>query len=207
MSAIEGMPGQEFVGALIGDAARRSSWRDVVAALARESRTGGPLEGWLFHGTSGAEAESIAAEGLRTTDVLLRDEDGQYWTDGTHWATAWIAAFYAEDRIESTGDPDLPLALVAARLSDIGAEGVLAQDEQSLDAPIVSRLGETLEGVAATYERALADGQEPWRASLAATGSLVCLSPVGPERLAVIRGLSDVARLLESAAAPGAPAP
>jgi len=110
--------------------------------------------------------------------------------------------FYAEDRCEADEDPDLPLALVAARLDDIAASGPLGLDEQSAECPIETRLGRGFDEIWGALERSERD----WKASYDILGSFVCLGSVDPDKLRVIGGLDDLAALVAEVADIPAPA-
>lgn len=188
------------VGAWRSDALR-PDWVALVRALHEASRPGGPLDGWLFHGTTEAMAASIAEDGMRTTSVEMHDPDTDQWWEasGTYWATAVIAALYAEDRAHGIEDSTLPLAIVAVRREDLELEGELAADLGSIEWPLASWTGRDDDAV-----------RDEWQASgrtaddcLGLVGTLVCLGPVGPDPLVVLRRAADMDRLLAISAQPG----
>jgi len=187
------------IGELIGDEGRRRDWRAFVAALHEVASPGGPLEGWLFHGTCAGCAGLIADEGVTTTDCLVPDADGAWtWDQGTHWGTPKVAAFYAEDRIESRDDPGLELAIVAARVSDLVPCGPFATDGQTIDCPLYTRLERPAVGTDACWEAS----DKGWEACLDAFGTVVVLGPVGPWDLEVLRCAGDVEALVAAASLP-----
>lgn len=189
------------IGTLITNADRKAEWRDFVLALHEAAAPGGALEGWLFHGTSSARAKKIARQGVTTTAALAQDAEGGEWTwtDGTHWGHPKVAAFYAEDLIESTGRTSLQLAIVACRIDDLGACGPFATDGQTIDCPLYTRLGR--KGVETD---ALWDASDKgWRACLDVLGTLLVLGPVGPDEIRILRSSADLERLcLETGPAP-----
>jgi hypothetical protein len=193
------------IGSLIEDPARKSDWRAFVAALHEAWSPGGPLEGWLFHGTSEDRARSIAEDGVTTTESLFREDgatghDDWHWTDGTHWGIPKVAAFYAEDRIESTEDPDLELAIVAARVADLEECGTFSADGQTIDCPLHTRLGRPEAETETLWDASAQD----WKACLSVLGTLLVLGPVGPDEVRILRCAADVEELAR-AAGPGAP--
>src|SRR3546814_18430074 len=40
---------------------------------------------------------------------------------GTYWATPWLAAYYAEDEIDGSGDPDTEIGFVAIQIVEGGS--------------------------------------------------------------------------------------
>lgn len=168
----------------------------MIAVLVDAAKPDGPLAGWLFHGTSTTAAIDIGSDGVRPTAVLQREHGTWSWTEGTYWAIPAVAAFYAEDRCEETDDDPV---LVAVRLDDLRSLGDLVIDEQSLDCPIVSRLGKTDEEVEAEWHRLQAEPSIlPWQASLAATGSLVCLGEVPADRIVMLQTAEDLQIMLDA---------
>jgi len=196
-------PDDAWIGTLIADPVRQADWRAFVAALHEAARAGGPLEGWLFHGTSASRARKIAREGVITSESLARADgmtghEDWFWTAGTHWGHPKVAAFYAEDLIESSGRSKLDLAIVAVPLSELEASGPFSADGQSIDCPLYTRLGRTQAETDALWDSSKQDSQ----ASLAVLGSLLVLGPVGPEALRVLRSAADVEDLVREASAP-----
>jgi hypothetical protein len=199
-------PAADKIGHLITDPGIRASWLNLVSTLYRLSRPGEILHEFLFHGTTAERAESIKTRGVDATEVLMRDDNGQWWTKGTYWARPEIAAYYAEDYLQGADGQNIGLAILAIRRSDITTYGELVQDEQSLDWPICSRLGHDAATCHMIWQRE-SKRQSRWEASIAATGSLVCLGPVGPEHLVILHDLADLQQLmaqLNPGRAPGA---
>jgi hypothetical protein len=197
-------PGVERVGELIGDPEARRRWVELALALRAAAGPGGPLEGrYLFHGCSARTAASIAASGFSRGSVCLPGPDSEecQFGPGVHLAEPWIACFYAEDRIESTDDPSLELAVVAVPFSKLDRWALIA-DLQSVDCPLTSRLGATLGDIAAAWE----GSDQTWRDCLRIFGSVAYLRRPGPEGLRVVREAADVDRLVSEATAPD-PAP
>jgi len=97
-------PGAEWVGRQIGAEDARRAWLRLVLAVHDASRPGGPLDGWVFHGTSKADALAMAEDGMDARGVMMRTPgtDETWWTEGTYWATAWIAAFTGEVKASDT---------------------------------------------------------------------------------------------------------
>lgn len=191
-----GLP--EIVGRNIPDAARRTRWRALVHALNAAAVPGGPLDGWTFHGAAGHSLESIENDGLHATEVMMRDGDEQWWTAGTYWATPRVAAWYAEDTAEGMDPPDWDFGIVAARIADVAECGQLAPDEQTIDSPIASVIGRDAESLYAEWE---ADPRREWTEAYRIYESFVCLGPVGPDALCVIRSEKDLEAVIAAAAA------
>ena len=184
------------IGRLIDDPHRRRSWQKFVEALHEAATPGGPLEGWLFHGAAAATAERILCEGMKTTHaVVAHPSKPDRWLDrkGVHWGVPAVAAFYAEDRIESTGDPDLDLAIVGVRLSDLEDLGRLAVDGQTLDCPLASRIGRSETEIYALWDASAKD----WRACLDLYGTVVALTPVPARHLRMLKSTEDVLAMIE----------
>jgi len=199
------MSGDDHIGNLIEDAAKREQWRAFVLALHEAAQPGGPLHGWAFHGTDQYTAGIIRIQGVTTTHAVAQVEMGGPWieTDGTHWGTPKVAAFYAEDLIEKHGDPDLDLCVVAVRISDLEGWGEFAVDGQTLDCPLATRLGRSEEEVFRQWEESAQD----WQACWDVMGTLLVLAPVGHEDLHVLNGTDDLERLIQVVRENAAPAP
>lgn len=196
MHELPDLPGAKSVGRLIRADGARKSWLQLVITLHMMSRPGYPLEGWLFHGTSLPEARSIVSDGMQTTEALL-DPPGGKWGEyngdylrkrGTFWASAWVAAFYAEDRIESLEDPDLPLALIAVRRDVLAASGPLHPDICSVEVPLDSRLGMSNKEVVDRWLKSKRDAS----ACFDIVQSLVCLGVPPKQEIALLASLDDV---------------
>jgi len=189
----------DVIGQLVEPADARRRWRELVFALHEAAAPGGPLEDWAFHGTTSDAARWIERDGVAATHAVV-DEDGcSYRTEATHWATPKVAAFYAEDRIESFQDPRVELAIVAASMETLEEHGRFAADANSVDGPIVSRMALTEHEAYDRWEHS----PKGWRDCLAAFESFLVLGPVGPEAVRVIRGLDDLNALIaETALAP-----
>ena len=199
-------PDDARIGELIGDPARRALWRETVAALHEAAQPGGPLEGWLFHGTCEEHARAIAEEGVTTTYAVARmdyetGDDDWAETEGTHWGIPKVAAFYAEDLIESKDDPSLDLAIVAVRIDDLMECGDFCADGQTVDCPLYTRLGRTEAETDALWNASLKDTE----ACLAVHGTLLVLGPVPAGDVRILRSAADVEELAREMAA--APAP
>jgi hypothetical protein len=199
----EHYPGRIRVGESMTDPGRRECWVSLVDEMVRLHR--GPLSGYAFHGTTAAVADLVEELGVTTTRVWAFDEDVRTAMEGTYWATPAIAAFYAEDRIESEDDPDLDLAFIVVSLDDLATQGDFMQDEGSLESPIVTRLGRSHEDILAAYEALSGKECDPWKASLETTGSFVCLGEVEPSIVHVVRNANDLTTMLANL--PGSPAP
>ena len=187
--AIRVRNGIAAIGRLIEDPARRRRWIAFIERLHDLASPGERLEGWVFHGTERSRATSIRFFGMETTVACVngsgRAADRWRWTRGSHWGTAAVAAFYAEDLSESL-ECQILFSIVAVRLDDLVRHGSLRADGQSIDCPLWTRLG--IDNT--SDEHALAsrwDGsRKDWRASMDYTGSLVCLAPVPPSVLTVL---------------------
>ncbi len=191
---------EERIGALMTDPARRADWRAFVAALHEAAAPGGPLEGWLFHGTTADVASMVQWEGVTTTEALAQSPDGGWtWTEGTHWGNPKVAAFYAEDRIETFDDPDLDLAILAVRVGDLETCGDFSVDGQTIDCPVYTRLGRPDHETDRMWDASAKD----WNACLSVFGTLLVLGPVPPGASHLLASAADVAEL-SAGCAPGA---
>ncbi len=178
------------VGMNIADPDARGSWRAFVAALDHAARPGGPLEGYLFHGTDADVAALVAYEGVTTT-FAIAGQDGCaafHETEGTHWGTPKVAAFYAEDLIERHDDPGLELAILAVRVADLEGCGRFATDGQTIDCPLHTRLDRDPAATDAAWDASAKD----WRACLDVLGTLLVLGPVPSGDVRALHGLSDL---------------
>jgi len=147
-------------------------WRMTVLAATDAAKEGGPLEGFLFHGTDDLTADGLAASGFRARSC---------------WAIPEIAGIYARGRAYFR---DSRPALVAVRLSDLPQDG-LHYDERAIEDPVgrpytqVRRIWEEWGGY-----------RGGWRACLEATGSILMTDPVGPELIVgIIRSKDDLGNL------------
>lgn len=188
------------LGENLRDPKRRAAWQELVERLHELSQEGGPLHGYAFHGTDLESARWIEDEGVQTGACHAQVERDGPWivTEGSHWATARVAAFYAEDRIEATEDPDLEIAIIAARIEDIAECGVLAVDGQTLDMPVDSRLRLDEDAIRPAWESSAQD----WRACWEIMETLLVLGSVPADKVHVLRSLDDVARLEAPAPSP-----
>lgn len=183
------------IGRLIAAPVYRREWRDFVLGLHEAALPGGPLDGWVFHGAAAATCGKIAREGMRATHAVVNSERSpDRWREvkGCHFGKPAVAAFFAEDRIESTDDPDLRLGILAVRLEDLSDLGRIAADGQMLDCPLTSRLGRSEEEIYALWD-ASAKG---WRDCLDIYGAVVVLSGVPADRMTVLTCRADVAQLV-----------
>lgn len=188
---------EELIGALIEDPVRKADWRSFVAALHEAAAPGGPLDGWLFHGTTADVASLVQYEGVTTTEALCQTRGGNWkWTEGTHWGIPKVAAFYAEDRIESFDDPDLDLAILAVRTADLEECGRFSADGQTVDCPVYTRLGRP----DAETDRMWDASAKDWKACLEAFGTLLVLGAVPPGLSHTLTSADDVAQLAETCA-------
>lgn len=188
------------LGENLRDPLRRAAWQELVERLHEFSQEGGPLHGYAFHGTDIEAARWIAEEGVQAGACHAQVVSDGPWlaTEGTHWATARVAAFYAEDRIEATENPELGIAIVAARIDDIAECGALAVDGQTLDMPVDTRLRLGEDGVWPAWEASVQD----WRACWEIMETLLVLGSVPAEKVSVIADLEDVERLLAKVSSP-----
>lgn len=160
------------------------------------------MDGWVFHGTSAARAERILSEGMRTTFAIANDRGAGQWREcaATHWGTPAVAAFYAEDLIESLEDPHLELALIAARLDDLRSLGPMAADGQTLDCPLLSRLERPEHEILSAWDAS----DMGWEACRELYGTFVLLSPVPGGLMQRLGSPGDVEELADAyVAAPG----
>ena len=181
-------------GQLISDLQRRRDWINLVQSLQVASETqGGPLEGWVFHGTDDIAGKSIALEGLHKSAAITSD-NGCDWQEaqGVHFATANVAAFFAEDRIESLSSPEIGLVIWGAPLQALSELGALVADGQMLDCPIYSRIKADQQEAHMLWDASPRD----WQACLRIFETIVVLGDVPAERLVAFRHMRDVALFL-----------
>jgi len=140
----DGLPLPRWVGYSARTPQAWADWRLMVHDLAEATKPGGPMEGWLFHGTSSSRGQAIMEDGMEPTEVLRRDEDGQYLSQGSFWGTALTAAWYAEDTLLNRADGTEWPVIVAVHPSSLDDEGELVADEATLDFPdlLIRELGE-----------------------------------------------------------------
>lgn len=183
-------------GQLIRDPARRQTWLELVRALQEASeQPGGPLTGWVFHGTAAAAADSIALEGMDTTDAIASTRPGVWSnTEGCHFGSANVAAFFAEDLIESTENPDLELAILGVPLERLKACGEFAADGQMIDCPLYSRLRTSESEVYAALE----GPHLSWDACWDLLETVLVLGPVPADLFVHFRSTEDLQRHLQS---------
>lgn len=180
----------DVVGQLIEDVARRHAWIELVHALQLASETiGGPLEGWVFHGTDGLAAQAIEVEGLRRSYAIISTHSDEWdESQGVHFGSANVAAFFAEDRIESLEDAEIELVIFGAPLSAIQNIGTLAPDAQMLDCPLYSRLKVSTENIDSQWM----NSTKGWQAGLQLLETVVVLNDVAPRILTSFRCVDDV---------------
>ncbi len=195
------------IGSLIGGKRRRSGWQAFVTALHEAARPNGPLDGWAFHGATARAAMSIMREGLSPSHAVVNGPeapDDWVTVEGTHWGTPAVAAFFAEDRIETYDDPRLSLAILAARIDDLAEHGDLVSDGQMLDCPLLSRLEVTEEALLADWEAS----DKGWRACWRNYGTIVVQGMgIPPGSMTMLRTEADVATLVARIAEDRAPTP
>lgn len=193
------LPIPDWVGYHATSAEAWKDWRLTISELVAASSPGGSLEGWLFHGTSSIKGDSILAEGVAPTEVLRRDEDGQFFDRGSFWGTALTAAWYAEDEVHvrQAGKFDAMPLLIAAPVPHLESEGELIADEATFDFPDMVLLGMSAD----EFHRRLDElGASPkWREGLALTGAVAVIHShaMNPACLLGIRSPSDAAALVE----------
>ena len=187
-------------GQLIENQARRQDWLELVLALQEASETkGGPLEGWVFHGTDGRAADVIAEHGLAaSTSVVSLQPDEWQETPGVHFASANVAAFFAEDRIESLASPGIELALFGVPLATLDQLGTLAPDGQMLDCPIYSRIKMQETTALVLWENSPKD----WTTFLNIFESVIVLEDVPAKHLVQFRHADDLSQFLEKMTTP-----
>lgn len=181
---------KEITGQLIQDSARRQEWFELVIALQVASEmAGGPLKGWVFHGTDGEASLGIEEEGILESIAYVPTTNGE-WEEskGVHFGTANVAAFFAEDRIESKEDPDIDMIIYGASLAALKNCGDLAVDGQMLDQPLSSRTRVSEKEVFTTWEASAKD----WKASLDVLETVVVLGVIPRELLTGFRSARDV---------------
>lgn len=187
------------IGSLIDDISRRQDWRDLVQAVHAARAAGGPLERWVFHGTDGVAARSVEDWGLRSSRALASTSYAEWEeTEGVHFGTPRVAAFFAEDRIESLEDPGIELVLFAAPLDSLAVFGEFAADGQMVDVPLCSRLCRT----EAQVDQDWSGSAQDWQACLRVLGTVIVLGDVPAAVLTPMRSKADLALLLETLSRP-----
>lgn len=191
---------REVTGQLITDPQRRERWFQLVHALQIASETkGGALEGWVFHGTDGIAAAGILEEGLLPSYALVQAKDGRWIeSEGVHFGSANIAAFYAEDRIESLEDPDIDLVIFGIARDQLAQYGQLAVDGQTIDCPIDSRLRMGGKNLFELWEASNQDAE----ACMEIFETTLVLGQIPASSLCVFRSVSDVQKLTGQAHSP-----
>lgn len=182
-----------ITGQLIMDPLRRQNWLQLVQALQDASEAGGPLSGWLFHGTDGDAADVIAIEGLNPTMATIVHSDNSWEeTRGVHFGTANVAAFFAEDRIESLDDRNIALSIFGAPINLLAACGEFAADSNMVECPLHSRIQIREEDVYETWDSSSRD----WKASLNILETLIVLGSVPSNYLVEFRRECDLNNFL-----------
>ena len=188
---------EDVTGQLISDPEYRSGWLELVRELQKASMPGGAMYGWAFHGTDDASAESIIRTGLKPSFSITLNEAGEWEEDvGVHFGTANVAAFFAEDRIESLDDSGIKLSLIGARLADLEHCGRLEADGQMIDCPIYTRLQRSELEV----NEALTQPAMSWNTCFELLETFVVRGAVPPDKLVEFKSVEDVRRYLEPAA-------
>lgn len=181
-------------GRLIPDARYRADWLALVQALQLASETpGGPLEGWVFHGTDSSRADEIASVGMESTTAHVPTDDGD-WDEqqGCHFGSANLAAFYAEDYLES--DSSLDLAIFAAPLDLLAQHGELTGDAMMVLYPVPGRMRlDTEQAIEQAWEASAKD----WQASLRILETVIVLGDIPRTSLVQLRHLDDLHTLLD----------
>jgi hypothetical protein len=188
---------KEVTGKLILDTESREDWLSLVRGLQLASETiDGPLSGWMFHGTDGYAAEEINMFGLLKSYAVVSTEKDEWFTaEGVHFGTANVAAFFAEDRIESTENDKLALSIFGVHLDTIAIFGTLCPDGQMIDCPLFSRLSST------ESEREILknwdESDKTWKNSLEIFETVIVLGDVSANVLVEFRKLKDLTDYLE----------
>lgn len=179
--------------------AEREHWREFVALLCEMSEPGGPLDGWLFHGTTSQRADGIMASGMEPTEVMLRIGGSFDYVGGSYWGRPLIAAGYAEDPERFEGHIENPISIVAIRLNDLSAECALAVDEPTLDFPVERLIGMTPEELEKKW--APRDPSADWLDSLEVLGSVAALhdDALSSERMLMFRRMNDIESFIAGA--------
>lgn len=190
----------DWVGACL-PAPVRDGWRSLVARLDALARVGGPLEGWVFHGTTAEKSFRIEESGMLPTEAMVRSGDDMWFDEGSFWGRPLVAAGYAEDVERMNLELDEPLAIVATRISDLEEMCDLGVDEATLDFPEerLTRLSqEELSRRWSALEASLAPRAPTWSDSYEIVGSFVAFheSALGPEGLFLLRNSADLESLL-----------
>lgn len=183
----------EHVGELIEDGPARESWCSFVQALEEATQEGRALEGWVFHGTGGKALSNIRRHGLKRFPAMVSTVPGTWDNDarGVHFGSPAIAAFFAEDKIESTGRQDVEMSIFGVHLRRLALCGDLAADGQMVDCPIPTRLA-VGDNAHDHWDQSARD----WRASLSILGSVVVLGAVPADFLVEIKNREDLDQLI-----------
>lgn len=164
---------------------------DILQAL----RASGVAEEFFFHGTSDQHLDAILKQVLLTTDVLMDDGEGEeYWAQGTYWATPRLAANYAIDTIlERDVDKITQPILVAVLREDLAEEGEFAPDQLTLEyPPRVLTLDMGSEDLVSEWRECK---RQDWESFFSVYKTLVCLGPVGSEKIVVLQSRECVNKL------------
>ena len=193
----DGLPLPDWVGYSAGTPQAWTEWRRMVHDLVDASAPGGPLEGWLFHGTCSSKGGSIMDDGMEPTGVMRRDVDGLYYTQGSFWGTALTAAWYAEDTLLNRADESEWPVILAAHASSLDEEGELAPDEATLDFPdlLIRELGQEEVG-----SRLASLGPSPgWQECLDETWAVVLIHShvVPPDGMLCMATPAEAAAVIE----------
>lgn len=163
--------------------------------ILQELRASGVAEEFFFHGTSDQHLDAILKQGLLTTDVLMDDGEGdKYWAQGTYWAKPRLATYYALDTAleRNAGKKDRPI-LIAVPRKALEEEGEFVPDYLTLEyPPILLTRGKARDDLEKAWEAA--DHQD-WESFFAIYETLVCLGPVGPEKLVILQSRECVNKL------------
>jgi hypothetical protein len=191
-----GRPFPADVGESIRGAEYRAQWIEIIQPLHEAAQPGGPLEGYLFHGCTQMTADSILAEGMDLTEVLLDDpshDDRHLEREGTFWASPSVAAFYAEDRVDAL-DGDIPLCLIAVPREALEAAGKWEPDIMSVYPCMSERLGRAEADLLAEWDASSKDAE----ASFRVFESVAVLGAPKVADMTVIRDLDDAMEFLRA---------
>ena len=181
---------RNVVGQLIKDPFKRQQWFELVIALQNASeKVDGPLNGWVFHGTDRESASFIDHIGLMTTHCCVSGP-GDQWIEkqGVHFGSANVAAFFAEDLIESKENSSLDLVIYGASLDHLKICGEFAADGYMYDVPLESRIRATQEEI----DKFCGESNYGWDACLRTLETVVVLGPVPRNILVPFRSANDV---------------
>lgn len=179
-------------GGLITEALR-ADWIALIDGLDAAQKKGGPLDGWVFHGTVFPRAESIDVEGLQLTSAYVIENGCAIPSQGVHFGTPKVAAFFAEDLIAAGYPPDVGLVIYGAPLAYLERHGDLLADAYMVEIPLTCRLNVASEAHAL---RLWESSDQDWKACLNILGTVIVDAPIPAVLLKKFESPADLAAIL-----------